>query len=127
LGGFSGGGLTAYEMARRLREAGKTVSSLIMLDTPFPHYPEVGWKDRLMVQKIRFEREGAAYAGDWVKNRFAWELGKLKEKLDPRETFYEEGSFQNDAVQQSFIRAASNFDVKPYPGKLTLYRPVVDT
>jgi thioesterase domain-containing protein/NAD(P)-dependent dehydrogenase (short-subunit alcohol dehydrogenase family)/acyl carrier protein len=127
LGGFSGGGLTAYEMARTLREQGRTISSLIMLDTPFPQHPEISWHDRLTVQKLRLRREGVKYVGDWVKNRAAWEVGKLKKKLDPRDTVYEEGSFQNDAVQQSFIRAATNFHVKPYPGKLTLYRPALDT
>jgi amino acid adenylation domain-containing protein len=36
LGGFSFGGLVAFEMARRLRIAGETVALLALLDTEFP-------------------------------------------------------------------------------------------
>ena len=36
LGGFSGGGITAYEMARQLEEAGEQISLIVLLDTPLP-------------------------------------------------------------------------------------------
>ncbi|SMO31796.1 Enoyl-CoA hydratase/carnithine racemase [Melghirimyces algeriensis] len=36
LGGYSLGGLLAYEVARQLQEAGERVQSLVMLDTPDP-------------------------------------------------------------------------------------------
>ena len=36
LGGFSGGGIAAYEMARQLIEAGEDVPLLVLLDTPLP-------------------------------------------------------------------------------------------
>ena len=34
LGGFSGGGITAYEMARQLLAEGESVPLIVMLDTP---------------------------------------------------------------------------------------------
>ncbi len=37
LGGFSGGGLTAWEMAQQLEAAGEEVALLVLLDTPLPH------------------------------------------------------------------------------------------
>jgi thioesterase domain-containing protein len=39
LGGFSGGGLTAWEMARQLEAAGEEVALLVLLDTPLPMRP----------------------------------------------------------------------------------------
>ena len=39
LGGFSGGGITAYEMARQLEADGEEVALLVMLDTPLPMRP----------------------------------------------------------------------------------------
>lgn len=36
LGGYSGGGTIAFEMARQLRAAGETVTSVVLLDTPGP-------------------------------------------------------------------------------------------
>ncbi|MFL5384365.1 MAG: amino acid adenylation domain-containing protein, partial [Longimicrobiaceae bacterium] len=43
LGGWSAGGVIAYEMARRLREAGDDVPLLVLLDT---HAPNEDWRDR---------------------------------------------------------------------------------
>lgn len=126
LGGFSGGGLAAFEMARRLRLVGRAVSSLIMLDTPYPRLPQIGWKDRLTVQRIRFEQQGLAYAAEWLRNRTDWEIHKLKSRFDPGGGAYEEGSFQSDAVQQAFVRAAERYEVAYYPGTLALYRPALD-
>ena len=40
LGGFSGGGITAYEMARQLEAEGERVALLVMLDTPLPMRPD---------------------------------------------------------------------------------------
>src|SRR5204862_7058623 len=39
LGGFSGGGITAYEMARLLKSQGETIALLVLLDTPLPISP----------------------------------------------------------------------------------------
>ncbi|NNE89625.1 MAG: SDR family NAD(P)-dependent oxidoreductase, partial [Silicimonas sp.] len=47
VGGFSGGGITAYEIARQLREEGEIVASLIMLDTPLPRRRGLTKTDRI--------------------------------------------------------------------------------
>ena len=39
LGGFSGGGITAFEIARQLMSQGESVSMLVLLDTPLPSSP----------------------------------------------------------------------------------------
>jgi thioesterase domain-containing protein len=43
LGGWSAGGVIAYEMARRLRDAGEDVPLVVLLDT---HAPRDDWRDR---------------------------------------------------------------------------------
>jgi thioesterase domain-containing protein/acyl carrier protein len=43
LGGWSAGGVIAFEMARRLRDAGEDVSLVVLLDT---HAPKDDWRDR---------------------------------------------------------------------------------
>jgi len=43
LGGWSAGGVVAYEMARRLRDAGADVPLVVLLDT---HAPKDDWRDR---------------------------------------------------------------------------------
>jgi len=39
LGGFSGGGLVAFEMARQLELAGEHTAALVLLDTPIRETP----------------------------------------------------------------------------------------
>lgn len=47
VGGFSGGGLIAWEIARQLEEAGETVAATVLLDTPLPLRPVPGgWTRR---------------------------------------------------------------------------------
>src|SRR5205085_287044 len=43
LGGWSAGGVIAYEMARRLRELGEDVPLVVLLDT---HAPKADWRER---------------------------------------------------------------------------------
>jgi NAD(P)-dependent dehydrogenase (short-subunit alcohol dehydrogenase family) len=58
LGGFSGGGLTAWEMAHQLEQAGEEVSLLALLDTPLPMRPALTRADRAAIkwQLIRANR-----------------------------------------------------------------------
>jgi pimeloyl-ACP methyl ester carboxylesterase len=46
LGGFSGGGIAAFEMARQLLAAGEQVAQVILLDTPVPERSEFSLADR---------------------------------------------------------------------------------
>ena len=52
VGGFSGGGITAVEIARQLRDAGEEVAAVILLDSPLPQRRPVTQRDRAMIQWI---------------------------------------------------------------------------
>ena len=51
LGGFSGGGIAAYEMAQQLHAAGEEVALLVFLDTPLPFLLPLTLSDRLKIQR----------------------------------------------------------------------------
>ena len=123
LGGFSGGGLTAYEMARQLRAAGEEVAMLVLLDTPLP-IPEVATaRDRLVIQWQRLRREGPAHLGKWLKNRLAWEWSKLQRRFgDPGEPVAA-NTFHSQAIEAAFRTALGNYRLEPQPLRTWLFRP----
>ncbi len=126
LGGFSGGGLVAFEMAKRLRAEGGNVPVLILLDTPLPQRPKITYRDRLVMQRLKLQRGGGRYVKEWAKNRLSWELELLRRRFHQIDESYDPGGFKNDAIQEAFLGAAAAYQVGTYGGKVLLYRPVLD-
>jgi thioesterase domain-containing protein/acyl carrier protein len=122
LGGFSGGGLAAYEMAQQLVAAGEEVALLVMLDTPLPHNPSLTVRDRAQIQLDRLREKGAGYLKEWAVNRVAWERERRRRREGP-EAPAEEGTLHSTVVEAAFYRALDVYDLRPYPGVVTLYRP----
>ncbi|MEM7320341.1 MAG: SDR family NAD(P)-dependent oxidoreductase, partial [Pseudomonadota bacterium] len=78
LSGFSGGGITAFEMARQLQAAGEQVALLTMLDTPLPVRPTLSKKDKALIKLHEIRRKGPAYLAEWARSRWAWEQQKRR-------------------------------------------------
>ncbi|MEM6305403.1 MAG: beta-ketoacyl synthase N-terminal-like domain-containing protein, partial [Pseudomonadota bacterium] len=76
LSGYSGGGITAYEMAQQLRAAGEEVAVLALLDTPLPVRPALTRRDKALIKLAEFRRKGPGYLIEWARNRIAWERQK---------------------------------------------------
>ncbi len=125
LGGFSGGGIAAYEMAQQLLAAGEDVGLLLLLDTPTPHNPPLTVRDRLIIQRDNLADKGAGYVKEWVVNRVQWEQEKRRRSQGDAEaaTAEGEGALHSTAIEVAFYRALAAYDLQPYPGVLTLYRP----
>lgn len=124
LGGFSGGGITAYEMSRQLQAAGESVALLVMLDTYLPQLPPLSASDRARIHWDRIRRRGPVYATEWVRNRLRWEIAKIRKgKGGPEELLPSE--FRSEEVGEAFRRAITRYDLetRPYAGAITLFRP----
>jgi thioesterase domain-containing protein/acyl carrier protein len=119
IGGFSGGGITAYEMARQLKEAGEDVSALVMLDTPLPRRRPLSRPDRLKLQFLKLREAGAAYPFDWARRRIRWEFAKRRAV----EFETDQTEFHNAAIKAGFLNAIGRYEVKPWQGPMTLLRP----
>jgi thioesterase domain-containing protein len=67
LGGYSAGGIVAFEMARQLTTQGERVALLALLDTMHPsvHARALGVLDRVR----RLRNEGAGYVGEVLRRR----------------------------------------------------------
>jgi thioesterase domain-containing protein/acyl carrier protein len=124
LGGFSGGGITAYEMAQQLRRQGEEVALLVMLDTPMRfEKADLSVADRIAIQRQELQRKGLAYVGEWAVNRWHWEMGKLRQRFEQAEPDRTGDQFHDEAIERAFYRALSRYQVEPWPGVITMFRP----
>ncbi len=121
LGGFSGGGITAYEIARQLKTAGEEIAALMMLDTPLPVQPPISRPDRARLQWFELRSKGFGYLHIWLRNRIAWEIAKRR--ADPDEDATQGRQFHNAAIQEAFMESVHDYQMAPWDGPLTLFRP----
>ncbi len=123
LGGFSGGGITAYEMARQLAAAGQDVAMLVMLDTPLPVRPTLTSADKTLIKLSEMRRKGPAYLAEWLRNRWRWELEKRRsgDVVQAASDLFRDG-----AIEAAFRAAVSAYDLQLWDGPVTLFRPPLD-
>ena len=121
LGGFSGGGIIAYEIAQKLKAAGEDVAMLAMLDTPLPQRRPLSGADRIAIQWQELKAGGLRYPIDWVVRRVAWEFKKHNRSVHVVENA--EVSFHNEVIEKAFLEAVSHYELSPWDGPLTLFRP----
>lgn len=126
LGGFSGGGITAYEMARQLLAAGEQVAMLVLLDTPLPSKGIVGRVDRVKIQWQRLRRQGPSYFAHWLRNRVAWELARWRRRFGGEVAANVPATFHSQAIEAAFRAALTRYTVQPLPVPTWLFRPALD-
>ncbi|CUH64609.1 Beta-ketoacyl-acyl-carrier-protein synthase I [Thalassovita gelatinovora] len=120
IGGFSGGGITAYEIAQQLTGADEDVSMLIMLDTPLPVRRPLSKRDRAMIQWLQLKEKGPLYPLQWASNRVRWEIAKRRGQGG---TDQGPAKFHNAEIESAFLQAVGDYHLKPWNGPLQLYRP----
>lgn len=123
LGGFSGGGITAYEMAQQLQAAGQATAALVLLDTPLPMRPPLAQADKAIIKWKELRSKGVGYLAEWLKNRIAWEFEKRRDR--PAETG-EMPEFNNRKIELAFYEAIGEYELGSWDGPMTLFRPPLD-
>ncbi|MGR3249368.1 MAG: type I polyketide synthase [Paracoccus sp. (in: a-proteobacteria)] len=121
IAGFSGGGLTALEIARQLEDAGSQIARVVMLDTPVPMRPVLSRRDRLMIRMAEIREEGVGFFGDWLRNRLAYERSRRAAQPAVEAT-----GFHNAAIHAAFLGALPRYRMRKWDGPVTLYRPRLD-
>lgn len=122
LGGFSGGGITAFEIAHQLEAAGETVSLLAMLDTPLPQRRPLARRDRMAIQWQELKAGGVTYPARWAANRLRWEIAKRRGQ-GPAEGAGTAEGFHDAAIEAAFYEAIARYEVAPWDGPVKLFRP----
>ena len=121
LGGFSGGGLIAWEMARQLEAAGEVVAGVVLLDTPQPLAPQVTRGDALRARLQGLMRGGLGYLREWQAEKAAY-----RDQLAREGGGESEGQHQNRAIEAAFRAALPRYRVERREGPVLLYRPAPD-
>jgi thioesterase domain-containing protein len=127
IGGFSGGGITALEMATQLLAQGEEIGLLVMLDSIPGKLPELTRRDRLVIQAQRLQRQGIGYVGGWAQRRLRWELERLMRLVRPALREQSPAEFRSELIEAAFREALEHYRVPLYPGKLVLFRPPLDS
>jgi acyl transferase domain-containing protein/thioesterase domain-containing protein len=123
LGGYSGGGLVAFEMARLLTEAEKEVRLLALIDTFHPQIPLRPVTMRTRLSRLRKER--ALYVAEVVARRrrmrrepAQWRaIESCRARGEPIPF-----ALRELHMTQNFDAAALRFRPKLWPGRAILFR-----
>ncbi len=111
IGGYSFGGLVAYEMAQQLEAQGEEMALLALFDT----YPGKMQSRGSQLKNLLGLPLKEQVSFVWKKGSFV--MMTLRKRLElqmlPR---------QLRNVRQACAKAAGNYDVEPYSGKVTLFR-----
>lgn len=127
IGGFSGGGITAFEMAHQLRAAGEEVQTLVLLDSILPTEPPITALDRVRVQGMRLRRRGLGYLFEWARNRARWQIEQLEARFGlGEEEERAEDEFHDVLIERAFRAALPRYTMRRYDGKVHLFRPKLD-
>ncbi len=122
IGGFSGGGLIAWEIARQLEAAGETVAIVVLLDTPIPMRPHLSRADKALIKLAELRAKGPRYLLDWARARLEWE----RAKRNPQTITPTDAQFDNAAIEAAFRAALPVYDMQPRSGATVLFRPPLD-
>jgi acyl transferase domain-containing protein/thioesterase domain-containing protein len=122
LAGYSGGGICAYEMALQILDQGDEVAHVIMLDTPLPRQPELQMRDRIDMKLQDLKRHRAGLLKQWLSNRREWKA-ELRDRVTADTVDCAAEEFNNKKIEVAFRRALLQYEVRPYTGALTLFRP----
>jgi thioesterase domain-containing protein len=121
LGGFSGGGLIAWDIARQLEAAGEDVRLVALLDTPIPLRPALSRKDKALIKLAELRAKGPGYLLEWYRARAAWKRQQA-EGAAP----LQDAQFDNAAIEAAFRAALPVYDMRPRHGATVLFRPPLD-
>ena len=121
LGGFSGGGLIAWEIARQLEASGEEVPLVVLLDTPIPLRPALSRKDKALIKLSEFRAKGPGYLLEWARARAEW---KRMQAAGPQAQ--DETAFHNAAIESAFRAALPRYDMAVRHGGTVLFRPPLD-
>jgi len=123
LGGYSGGGIVAFEMARRLTAAGQQVGLLAFIDT---FHPRQAMSEITVWSRLgRLRREGMAYLREVAFRK------RLTEKAAREDVAIDACLARGEGIPfhlrerrlwRNFEQAQALYQVRPWDGKAILFR-----
>jgi thioesterase domain-containing protein len=122
LGGYSAGGVAAYEMSRQLEEQGERVAFLGFLDSFSPALPLRPFGNRARIHLHRIMNHGPSYVWATIERRLYSETVKFKLRVSRQLNWIFPGRYRYEALQNSWLVAEHNYRPLPWSGKAVLLR-----
>ncbi len=124
ISGYSSGGIIAFEVAQLLMAAGETIALLAVFDSIHPDY--YGVASGMAVPMHELRRKGfwafTTTTLSWlylnVQQRLRTKLVQLHRKLHRRLPRFLRAHY----LALTYFEALKRYEMKPYPGKLTIFR-----
>ena len=124
IGGYSGGGIFALEVAQQLAKQGEHTQLLVLLDTPLPQRRPVEKIDRLWIQWQNIRERGWRYPREWLAARSAWKA-RVREKAEGLAQETSDHQFHSAEIEAAFLKATEIYSVSQWRGATVLYRPPI--
>jgi thioesterase domain-containing protein/acyl carrier protein len=127
MGGFSGGGTIAFEMARQLKSAGREVGLVVFLDTWSPPYINKTKLDRILGVLKGVRSEGLAFVRRWTRRKTERILNRVLRRWPAPEEWApaEEIGGGNIDTSPFFIAAESAYDLRPLDQRVIMLRAML--
>ncbi|HMJ13472.1 MAG TPA: SDR family NAD(P)-dependent oxidoreductase, partial [Polyangiaceae bacterium] len=122
LGGYSGGGVAAFEMSKQLEADGESVAFLAFLDSFSPSLPMRPLTDRALIHLRRMQAQGASYFTDALGRRVDYQKAVMTRRAQRElgRLFPQKYRYQN--LGDSWVIAESHYQPTSWQGRATLFR-----
>ncbi len=123
ISGYSGGGIVAFEIARRLEESGERVGLLAFIDTFHPQMPVARISMGSRLQRLR--SEGLAYVREVIERRQKRAADAAADRAIATHLAAGEPipfALREPYVRRAFEEAARRYRPRPWVGTATLFK-----
>lgn len=118
LGGYSAGGIVAFEMARQLLAQGEQVGMVVLFDTILPSTTSLSVRDKIDWRMAKIKRNGLS---DFVSTKLRRDFDGFRKALHSDERTWIERRLRQ-AISASF----GSYQLRPYDGEVLLLRPPLE-
>ncbi|MES1204667.1 MAG: amino acid adenylation domain-containing protein [Pseudomonadota bacterium] len=126
LGGYSAGGLAAYELACGLRDLGEPVGLVVLIDTYNPTLPDWTLSERVSAHLKHLREQGVAYIGGRIGARFMKEAENAKKGLRAWLASQQWFEYRHDAVELATLEAERSYVPGRFQGDALVIRVEFD-
>jgi thioesterase domain-containing protein/acyl carrier protein len=122
IGGFSFGGLAAYEMIQQLLTAGDVVGGLVLLDSSNPDVLKWSLRERIRSHRSNIISEGPAYLKNRAIARFRYLQEKQKTKRRVLAAQTDSFTYRVELVTEMSIQAERRYEPAPLAADVVLLK-----
>jgi amino acid adenylation domain-containing protein len=122
VGGFSSGGVAAYELAQQLLRLGEEVAVLVFFDTINPAGGDRSLWDRLLRHYSGARQAGPRYLVNRIKSRIHHDLELAKLYAKAQLSHVRAFDYRHEAVSAAWTSAERRYRPQQYPGHVALFK-----